>query len=85
MGDPLGQIFQVANLLDATQANRLLGHAKHHAALLVLRQRGRPGIAHCLQSAGAIISHARHDDTERVAPRRFGQRTKQHVDRRLVA
>lgn len=52
----------------AALADRLLGHAEHHAGLFVLGVGGRAGLVHFLQPTRAVVTHAGHDDAGGVRP-----------------
>src|ERR1700754_346585 len=82
--DFLGYLTERDDLFNRATLDRLLWHAEHDAALLVLSSRRSAELAHLQQTPCTIISHSGHDDSEGAVARILCRRPEQHVSGRPV-
>ena len=71
LNDQGGNRFERQYSGGRVEFDSFLGHAENDATGFVLCDRGRSCIAHFPEPSCTIVSHARHDDAERIASGTF--------------
>ena len=56
-------------MIDGAKLDRFLGHPENNATGLILGDRDGTLVVHFLEPTRSIVSHARQDDSERIAAR----------------
>ena len=77
-------LVEVQDFVDRTPFDCFLGHSVDHTTLLVLSNRFCPRLMQLNHTLCAIITHACHDDANRIEARGLSNGTKQDVHRWLV-
>ncbi len=78
--DGLGYFVQRQYAVHCPALDGHFRHAKHDTGGLILREGARLGIVHFQQTCSTIITHASHDDAQRILAGKLGHGTEQHVD-----